>query len=133
MTASRELAEQRGLDEHQIQEIDHLHEHLDKTMDYFVEQGWTQAREDEIHDIEYRLQEAWNFPKDCGYHRYAHQYAFVCQWYGRTFKCVGTGNQITLGKDIQERQYISFGNCAVDLGVLNGYSRFIGNMEEIKK
>lgn len=133
MTANRELAEQRGLSEYQTQAIDRLHEHLDKTMDYFIEQGWAQAREDEIHDIEYLLQGAWGFPKDCGYHSYAHQYAFVCQWYGRTFKCVETGNQITLGKDIQERQYIPFGNCAIDLGVLNGYSRFIGNIEEIKK
>lgn len=132
MSANRELAEQRGLSEYQIQEIDRLHEHLDKTMDYFIEQSWTQAREDEIQDIEYRLQEAWNFPKDCGYHRYAHQYAFVCQWYGRTFKCVETGNQITMGKDVHERQYIPFGKCAIDLGVLNGYSRRIGNMEEIK-
>lgn len=133
MTVNRELAEQRGLSEYQIQEIDRLHEHLDRTMDYFIEQGWTQAREDEIHDIEYLLQQAWCFPKDCGYHRYAHQYAFVCQWYGRTFKCVETGNKITLGKDVQERQYIPFGNCAIDLGILNGYSRFIGNIEEIKK
>lgn len=131
MTANRELAEHRGLCEAQIQEIDRLHEHLDKIMNYFIEQGWTQAREDEIHDIEYLLQQAWGFPKDCGYHRYAHQYAFICQWYNRTFRCVETGEEITLGKDIQERQYIPFGKCAIDLGVLNGYSRKIGNIQEI--
>ncbi len=133
MTANRELAEQRGLSEYQIQEIDHLHERLDKIMDYFIEQGWTQAREDEIHDVENLLQRAWGFPIDCKYHRYAHQYAFICTWYKRTFRCVETGATITFGKDIYERQYIPFGNCAIDLGVLNGYSRGIGNMEEIKQ
>lgn len=131
MTANRELAEARGLSEYQIQEIDRLHVHLDKTMDYFIDQGWTQSREDEIHDIEYLLQQAWGFPKDCGYHRYAPQYAFVCQWYNRTLRCVETGEEITLGKDIHPKQFISFGKCAIDLGVLNGYSRKIGNIEEI--
>lgn len=131
MSANRKLAEQRGLSEYQIQEIDHLHEHLDKTMDYFIEQGWTQAREDEIHDIEYLLQQAWGFPKDCGYHKYAPRYNFICKWYGRTFKCKETGAEITLDKTVYPGQYIPFGECAIDLGN-EYYSRMIGSAEEVK-
>lgn len=131
MTANRELAELRGIDEATIDRIDSLHTYLETMMDKYIELGFTQARKDEIHIIEYLLQECWGFPKDCGYHTWAPLYEFKCKWYNRTFRCTKTGVQVILNKDmIHPKRFITVGEGAIDLGNGN-YFRVVGPIEEI--
>lgn len=131
MSVNLELAKERGLSKEDIQEINKWHELIDYYMELFVGKPWKQEVQDILHNAEYQLQNLWKFPQYKSYHRYAPRYAFLCTWVGRTFKCLDTGETITLGKDIYPKQLISFGKCAIDLGVLNGYSRKIGNIQEI--
>lgn len=131
MTANLELAKERGLSEEEIVEVNKLHNHLEALIDYSISKSWSKEIEDAIHEMENSLQRLWKFPEDKRFHTWAPRYAFLCTWFGRTFKCLDTGETITLGKDIRPKQFISFGKCAIDLGVLNGYSRKIGNIQEI--
>lgn len=131
MAANLELAKERGLSEEDISKINELHEALEYYTDLFIKVPWNQKAEDIIHNLEFAAQRLWKFPGDKRFHTWAPRYAFLCNWFGRSFKCLDTGETITLGKDIYPKQFISFGKCAIDLGVLNGYSRKIGNIQEI--
>lgn len=131
MTANLDLAKERGLSEEEILQINELHQALEYYTDLFIKVPWNQKAEDIIHNLEFTAQRLWKFPEDKRFHTWAPRYAFLCNWFGRTFKCLDTGETITLGKDIHPKQFISFGKCAIDLGVLNGYSRKIGNIQEI--
>lgn len=129
MSANRELAELRGISEESILEIDRIHDLIDKFTRAWVKEPFTQSRKDEIHSMEYLLQQHWGFPQDCDYHRYADEYEFKCQWVGKTFVCVNTGEQFTIPYDVQERDFFSFGEAFVDVGRLNCYSRFSNCVE----
>ena len=59
MAINRKLAEDRGLDERTIQEIESLHEKLDAFIAAWIKEPYEETRRDEIHAIEYRLQELW--------------------------------------------------------------------------
>jgi hypothetical protein len=131
MSANLELAKERGLSDEDIFEINKLHEHLEALIGYSIAADWSKEVEDAIHEFEFQLQRLWKFTEDKRFHTWAPRYAFLCQWFGRSFRCLDTGETITLGKDIHPKQFISFGNCAIDLGVLNCYSRKIGNIQEI--
>lgn len=131
MTCNRQLALERGLSEESILEIDRIHSYLGALINTWIECPYSEELEEEIHELEFKLQALWGFPQDDRYHRWASEYNFMCQWYGRSFKCAKTGETITLGKDIYPKQFISFGKCAIDLGVPYGYSRKIGEMIEI--
>lgn len=131
MSANRDLAEVRGLSEEAILEIDRIHDLIDKFTEAWVKEPFTQSRKDEIHSMEYLLQQHWGFPKDCGYHRYARQYEFKCEWVGRTFKCTETGEEFTIPYDVKEKDFLSFGKAFVDVGRLNCYSRFSNCVEII--
>jgi hypothetical protein len=131
LTANRELAEQRGISEEDILEIDRIHALIDKFTRAWVKEPFSQGRKDKIHAMEYLLQRLWGLPQDCGYHRYAREYEFKCQWVGCTFKCTDTGVEFTIPYDVQERDYFQIGNGAIDVGRLNSYSRRIGNIIEI--
>lgn len=131
MTANRELAEQRGISEEDILEIDRIHALIDKKMTEYVKEPFSQDRADEFTTLNYQLQTLWSFPQDKRYHRYAREYEFKCSFVGRTFKCADTGVEFTIPYDVQERDYFQIGNGAIDVGRLNFYSRRIGNIIEI--
>lgn len=131
MTANRQLAEARGISTEDIETIDKLHIKLEKLLDTSSLGVFNPSIFDEIELLENEAQRLWKFPEDKRFHTWAPRYAFLCNWFGRTFRCLDTGETITLGKDIYPKQFISFGKCAIDLGVLNGYSRKIGNIQEI--
>ena len=38
------------------------------------------------------------------------------KWKGRTFKCVLTGEILTIPDDVRPRQFFSFGECFLDIG-----------------
>ena len=126
MSANRELAEFRGLSEEAINEIDRIHSLIDKFTRYWVKEPFSQGRKDEIHSMEYKLQRLWSFPEDCGYHRYAHEYEFKCNWVGRTFRCTKTGEEFTIPYNVKECDFFRVGEGYVDVGRLNFYSRFSG-------
>jgi len=52
-------------------------------------------------------------------------------WEGRVFRCKDTGEIFVIPKGIRETDFFSFGNCFVDVGRVNCYSRFGGNIEEL--
>jgi hypothetical protein len=131
MAANRFLASERGLDEDTIDEIERIHDLIDKYTRNWVQEPFTQARKDEIHSLEYILQKLWGFPQDCDYHRYADGYEFKCQWVGRTYRCTSTGKTFTIPYEVQERDFFKVGEGFVDVGRLNCYSRFSG-VEEVK-
>lgn len=133
MSANRELAELRGISEHNIQEIDRIHTLIDKFMSVWVYQPFSNARKEEIHDMEYLLQQCWGFPQDCGYHRYANDYEFQSKWVGRVFQCEDTGEKVTIPYGVKECNYFKVGDGAVDVGRLDAYSRIIGNVIEVKE
>lgn len=126
MTINRELAEDCGLDESAIQEIESLHERLDTFIAAWIKESYKESRRDEIHGMEYRLQELWQFPKDCSYHRYADLYEFRCRRAGKKYRCQETGEEFTIPDDVKPCDFFSFGKCFVDVGRLNSYCRMGG-------
>jgi hypothetical protein len=131
MVANRWLAELYGIDEDSIQEIDKLHEQLACIISKRVGLGYSESIYNHIEDMEYKLQSLWCFPQDCGYHKYKHTYKFKCQWIGRVFQCIATGELFTIPDDVEERACYFWGDGAmIDVGRLDMYSRVIGNVEE---
>lgn len=61
MTINRELAEDCGLDEHEILEIESLHEALDALISKWIREPYSEDRAEDIHSLEYRLQQLWGF------------------------------------------------------------------------
>lgn len=122
---NRELAEQRGLFEEEILEIDRIHDLIAKFTRAWIKEPFSEARKEEIHDMEYILQSLWGFPKDRGYHRYAREYEFKCNWAGRRYRCIKSGEVFEIPYDTYETACYFFGDGAmVDVGRLNAYSRF---------
>lgn len=134
MVANRRLAKERGLSQEEVDEIDALHEQIDSLIARRAGLGvFNSSVYNAIEEMEYRLQDLWEFPRDCGYHRYKHEYEFKTQWVGRTFKDKVTGVEKTLELDeIYEGAFIAIGDSAIDLGRLNGYYRMLGALEEVK-
>ena len=129
---NRQLAEDRGLDERTIQEIESIHEKLDSFIAAWIKQPYKEGRKDEIHGMEYRLQELWGFPKDCGYHTWADLYEFRCLWAGKRYRCQETREEFTIPDDVTERAFYSFGKCCfIDVGRLNCYCRMGGPIMSI--
>jgi hypothetical protein len=127
MTANRQLAEALGLSEEAINEIDRIHPLIDKFTRAWVEEPFSQGRKDEIHSLEYLLQRLWGFSEDCGYHRYADEYEFKCQWVGKKYRCTNTGEEFTIPYEVKERDCYFFGDGAmIDVGRLHCYARFSG-------
>lgn len=58
---------------------------------------------------------------------------FRKQWVGRKYKCLDTGEEFTIPSTVRQRDFFSFGNCFVDVGRLNAYARYGGNIKEITK
>ena len=126
MTINRKLAEDRGLDERTIQEIESLHEKLDTFIAAWVKEPYSEDRAEEIHSIEDRLQALWGFSVDRRYHTWVRLYEFRCQWAGKKYRCQETGEELTIPDDVKPCDFFSFGQCAVDVGRLNSYSRMCG-------
>lgn len=130
MAANLSLAEEKGLSEEDIAEINVLHESLDEMVDKYIELGYAEEREEEIHKLEFMLQKLWKLPQDKNYHTRARRFKFACKWYGRKFLDKDTGTKFTFGKNAVPGEFIPIGNSALDVG--DGYySRMIGNIAEI--
>jgi len=131
MAINRELAEDYGLDESDIQEIESLHEKLDTFIAAWIKEPYSEDRAEEIHSIEERLQALWGFPIDRGYHTWANLYEFRCQWAGKKYRCQETGEEFTIPDNVKPCDLFSFGKCFVDVGRLNCYSRMCGPIVDL--
>lgn len=126
MTINRKLAEDCGLDEYEILEIEALHEELDALIAAWVKEPYSEDRAEDIHSLEYKLQKLWGFPMRRRYHTWAYLYEFRCQWAGKKYRCQETGEEFTIPDDVKPCDFFSFGKCFVDVVRLNCYSRMGG-------
>ena len=131
MTANRTLARMRGIPDEDVQEIDKIHEQLDKLMSRAGIGVFNTSVYNAIEQLEEKLQVLWRFGIDPSMHTWKRAYEFKCQWCSRRFQCVETGEEFTIPFEVKERDYFSFGKAAIDVGRLNGYHRMIGNVQEI--
>ena len=133
MAACPIFAAERGLSEEEIREIGFIHSDIEViTTRGLSGELSEEAAVEMLTDSDYQLQELWGFSKDIRFHTYAKRFRFQLQWCGRTFQCEGTGERLTLTKDmIHERAFIRIGECYLDLGRLDAYSRRVGNLSEV--
>ena len=124
---NKTLADMQGLTQQERNEIDDIHEQLEKLISCTP---FSQEVYDKIERIEYTLQSLWGFPKDPDKHTWKKVYEFRCQWIDRVFECKKTGERFTIPKDVKERDCFFFGGGAmIDVGRLECYSRFAGCFE----
>lgn len=131
--SSQELIFKMGVTKEKENEINSIRDEIIESVSKWVMEPFSQNRKDKLHELEFRAQQCWGFPKDCGYHRYANEYEFKCGWVGRVFQCNETGEKVTIPFGVKECNYFKVGNGAVDVGRLNAYCRIIGNVIEIKE
>ena len=131
MTINRKLAEDCGLNEHEILEIEELHEALDALISKWIREPYSEDRAEEIHGIEDQLQKLWGFSVDRNYHTWAYLYEFRCQWAGKKYRCQETGEELTIPDNVKPCDFFCFGQCAVDVGRLNSYSRMCGPITDL--
>lgn len=129
MTANPTLVKMRGIDEESVEQINLLHEKLDKLMSRASLGVFSQVVYDEIEQIEEQLQILWEFGVDKSMHTWKHLYKFRSQWIGRIFQCKTTGEVFTIPEDVKERDCYYFGQAMVDVGRLDAYARFSNVIE----
>lgn len=132
MTINRQLAKDRGLSEDVINEIERIHNLIGKFTRAWVlsDELFSQERKDKLHCLEYQLQRLWGFSEDHGYHRYAYEYEFKCQWVGKTYRCTKTGKEFTIPYEVNQCDLFPVGEGFVDVGRVYCYARFSG-VEEV--
>ena len=130
MAINWQLAEDLGLSEEVIFKIEEIHEELGCLLEA-CDEGYRPEYFDYIEQLEFLLQGLWGFEQNEERHTWKHLYKFRCQWVGRKFRCLTTGEELVIPDKVYPRDYLSFGEAGVDVGVLDGYYR-MNNCEEIK-
>lgn len=125
------MAKARGLSDEEIEKIDYLRWVLELCLERGCLLGYDEYVYEAVEQFEYLLQDLWGFPRDTKEHKWKHRYKFKCQWAGRKFRCNITGVEFTVPNSVEERDYFSFGESAIDVGRLDSYCRFIGDVVEI--
>lgn len=120
------LVAQRGICKQDVEKIDSLREQITESIALWVKEPYSQERKDSIHKMEFLMQSLWGFPIDRKYHTWANLYEFRCQWAGKKYRCQETGEELTIPDDVKPCDFFSFGQCFVDTGRLNFYSRMGG-------
>lgn len=129
---NKELALQRGLSQGSIDAIEVIHEKLYKWLALASVEDFDQYVYDKIEAYEYEAQRLWGFPQSGRYHTRKYLYEFRCDWVGRVFKCLDTGETFTIPPNVHETDFFPVGKGAIDVGRLKAYSRVVGNVVEIK-
>lgn len=134
MTACRKLGAQRGVSEAILQEIDTLHILIDNLMLSAIKENVPAEHiKDILTEADFMLQNLWGFPQDKKFHTYYKNYQFKSQWCGRKFQCKMSGEVFEIPFDVKERYFYEVSEfAAIDVGVLNEYHRFIGEIGEVK-
>lgn len=138
MAVNMVLANRLGISQENIEKINAIHEDITALVDsYEIESQeiYTSTRQ-QITRFEFMLQELWGFSQDSRYHTHVQRLAdkhLQLEWVGRAFQCVKTRKVKTIEKeDVSERGTWGVGECFIDFGRANGYSRIVGELEEIK-
>ncbi|MNQ26039.1 hypothetical protein D3C85_392640 [compost metagenome] len=132
MTACRKLGKQRGISEAILQEIDTLHILIDNLMLSAIKENVPAENiKDILTEADFMLQKLWGFPQDGKYHTYYKKYQFKKQWAFKKFRCKWSGEVYEIPFDVREREFFQVGEAAIDVGVLNGYHRLVGEVEEV--
>lgn len=133
MVASRRLGAQRGIPEDVLKQIDQMHVQNEALIRKLLELNAPvdQARE-LLTYADFDLQLMWGFPMDGNLHTLFKDYMFRREWYGRKFKCMATGEVLTIPADVQEGDYFQVGYGGIDVGRAGAYSRQIGNIIEVE-
>lgn len=126
-----ELARRKGLDQYEIDTIQAIHVRVDRLMETARLGNFNQKTYNWIEKLEFSLQALWGFDINERYHTHKHHYKWACRWIGSKWKCLDTGQELVISKDIQYNNYIRIGEGAIDLGNIY-YHRVIGNVVEIK-
>ena len=129
MAINMQLAEDLGLSQANISDIEEIHEYLECLLES-CDEGYCPEYYDYIEQLEFLLQRLWGFEQDEKRHTWKHLYKFRCQWVGRKFKCLTTGEELMIPDKVYPKEYLTFGEAGVDLGVLDGYYR-MNNCEEV--
>ncbi len=132
---NKELADLRSISKENREHIDTLHSMLQELIETYALDIDYQKASELCHDMEFCLQELWQFPKDKRYHNWINkleQKWFDLTFSGRTFKCLDTGEERTIeDADAQTYWCVKVGNGFIDFGRANQYYRIVGNIVEI--
>ena len=130
MTANRVLAQMQGISEDACEDIDELHEEIDKLIYVAIthedDESWVHSV---LTEYDNQLQKLWGWPQDESKHTLYKKYLFKKQWYGRTFKCNETGETFIIPFDVYETAFYQIGDGFVDVGRWDFYCRFSGVTE----
>lgn len=130
MVASRTLGKLRGISEEDLIKIGEIHENVHQLMitGLVSRSGHTDTRiERLLTEADTQLQVLWKFPIDPEFHTYVKLYRFRREWHGRKFKCIATGEEVTIdASDLHERECIPVGEGFVDVGRYGAYHRTVG-------
>lgn len=129
MAVNKQLAQVLGISGDNIYRISAIHLELGDLLATCAE-GYQPEVYQLIEEQEYVLQGLWGFPHNEHLHTWKHLYKFRCQWVGRKFKCLTTGETLEIPDNVYPKDYLSFGEAGVDVGVLGGYYRMI-NCKEV--
>lgn len=135
MSANMQLAEQRGISQGNIDEINKLHELLERLIAlYTLEVDYEEAR-DLVRSANKTLSDLWGFTYDERFDQWTPRFEqrhMQLVWVGRTFRCKETGAVRTIeAKDVGVCRLWGCGKGLIDFGRPMVYSRSIGNLVEI--
>jgi hypothetical protein len=128
------LAAQRGISAEDTAQIDALHDSMSRLIELYTPDCGYESTSAIIRKGNKALSDLWGLEYDERYNvwnKKLDKKHFECTWSGRIYKCMDTGETVTIGEDLFERQLVPIGKGAIDLGVCNGYSRVIGNIVEV--
>ena len=134
MTANPELVKERNVSPENVEYINQLHELLTKLIDCYTLDIPYEEAEALVKSANKTLSDLWGFEYNPRYDqwtpRLAHKWMNLT-WEGKKYMCKDTGVVLCINKeDIYEGNFISFGNCFVDLGGPY-YSRMSLGIKEI--
>lgn len=127
---NRDLAEALGIPDATVARIEDVHREIGALLES-CDEGFLPSYYHYIEELEFFLQGLWGFLQNEKLHTWKHLYKFRCQWVGRQFRCHSTGEILVIPSDVYPKDYLTFGNAGVDLGILDGYYR-MNNCEEIE-
>lgn len=134
---NKQLADQRNISQESREAIDEMHVLLEKLIDAYSLEIPYQEAEALVKSANKTLSDLWKFEYNERYDQWTprlKQKAFELTWVGRSYKCSKTGVVVIITPEQAfERNLIAVGEGFVDLGVFQGYSRIVGDIEEIKE
>lgn len=135
MVACSKLIAERNIPEEDVQRINRIHESLELLFDTYTLDCDFKSTKALVQQANEALQKLWKFPVDPRYDSWTQQLQkkhFCLQWVGRKFKCKDTGmTAVITQEEAQEHNLVGVGKGFIDLGVVNGYHRIVGNIEEL--